>query len=464
MSNGVGRQSGVRIGSALRVGRVLVMGAWLASCTGQVGAAEDGGPARDGGPAPDTGATRDANGAMPDPCATAHCDPHASCSIATGAAVCTCEPGYTGDGASCTVTQDPCAAPGACPPGTWVNVTPAGMNLDPNWPRPNDNFGLGQAFVDPVRSSDLYLFVCYQGVWRSQDFGVTWAHISTGTAADILESGRPFTAAIGTDPHRDPSTPPTLYMGLGYGSRQGLLISNDGGVNWTVHDVLGQDIYSIDIDPYDSQHMITGLHESEGLLESNDGGLDWHWVTHGAGMGVSVYPFFVDTGDATSTRNTWVTIAQATGGDAGMWQTSDGGQSFSRVESLEHGHGSAQMFRAGPGVMYAAGVYGSGGWGVYRSLDAARTWSPLLDHNVSLVGVTGTQHYLYTWSGGATQGTIDPSWMRASRDLGTTWTSLPGTPAGMTNGPFHLAVTNDGSHDVLVGGFWLAGVWRYVEP
>ena len=34
----------------------------------------------------------------------------------------------------------------------------------------------------------------------------------------------------------------------------------------------------------------------------------------------------------------------------------------------------------------------------------------------------------------------------------------------MKDGPKRAAVTFDGTHYIAVGGNWLAGVWRYVEP
>jgi hypothetical protein len=41
---------------------------------------------------------------------------------------------------------------------------------------------------------------------------------------------------------------------------------------------------------------------------------------------------------------------------------------------------------------------------------------------------------------------------------------MPGTPAGMTVGAAQAAVTNDGTHDIIVTANWGAGIWRYIEP
>ena len=46
---------------------------------------------------------------------------------------------------------------------------------------------------------------------------------------------------------------------------------------------------------------------------------------------------------------------------------------------------------------------------------------------------------------------------------GRSWSEVA-TPEGMTNGQRSAAVTFDGSRYVVIGGHWLAGIWRYVEP
>jgi hypothetical protein len=286
----------------------------------------------------------------------------------------------------------------------------------------------------------------------------------------VLDTGRPFGAAIDPNPRRDPATAPTLYYGSGYGAQQGIFRSTDWGVSWTHYDVLNgaNNVTSLDIDPYDGQHLLAGLHEGEGVVESTNGGVTWRLANSVNGMGRGLDPSFVDTGSAATTRLTWVTIASVecnSGcGTDGMWQTENAGASWTQVEGLEHGHAGVQMFRAGPGVIYATGVYGWDGWGVFRSIDSGKTWRNMLTHNSGLSGVTGTPNFLYAWAGGALQSTIDPGFTRASRNPGTTWTSMTATPAAMTNGPSMTAVTYDGAHYILVSGNYLAGIWRYVEP
>jgi hypothetical protein len=348
--------------------------------------------------------------------------------------------------------------------GDWSDVTPAGISLK-NADFNGDNYGAQDVLVDPVRASDLYAFFCHQGVFKSSDYGLTWNKVNRGENAAAIDGGKPWGAAIDTDRCRDPKQPPTLYL---TGSQGAFWTSFDGGVNWQRSSLpedgkpRPQDAYDVDVDPYDGKHLIVGFHEESGLAESSDGGQSWRSVTLAGGMsaGVSWYGFFIDTGAAATTRMTWLMIAQATGGDVGTWRTDDGGASWKRVESNEHGHGQAQLFQAA-GVVYMAGVYGTNGWGVYRSTDHAATWTHV-GSGGSQNGVYGTGKYVYAQSGGANAGGTDQSQSeRAALPEGSAWTVWP---VKIGNGPKHAAVTYDGAHYIVVGGNWLSGLWRYVEP
>ncbi|HEV8246699.1 MAG TPA: hypothetical protein VGP93_13065, partial [Polyangiaceae bacterium] len=148
-------------------------------------------------------------------------------------------------------------------PGVWENVTPAGVDLA-------SDFGVMDVVADPARPSDLYVGICHQGIWRSTDFGLTWGKVSTGTNGSVLDTGRQWSTAIDNDQGRDPSSAPALYTANGYGSQVGVFKSTDWGVSFTKYDD-GQDIYSLEMDPYDNQHLITGMHEGPGIAETTDG-------------------------------------------------------------------------------------------------------------------------------------------------------------------------------------------------
>ncbi len=350
----------------------------------------------------------------------------------------------------------------------WSDVTPSAINLD-GASFNNDNYGVQDVVVDPARPSDLYAFTCFQGVWKSTDFGVTWTKINTGTGGGSLDQGKLWTAAIDPNAQRDPSAPPTLWTATG-DSAAGVWKSTDGGVSWIAHAVnnataaqasnnayFGNDVYALDIDPGNSFHLIAGFHGYPGISESTDGGSTWTTIPVPAGIGSSVYPFFVHTGIASATSATWLTQAQWDSNANGIWRTNDAGATWTHVApTLEHKHGSTQFFQLGNGIVYAPSVNPNG---IFRSTDSGSTWTPV---STSLANaVFGTPNNLYSMDSFASNAAYDPN-VQSSSNAGKAWTAMSIVPA-MTNGAKRAAVTYDGSHYIIVSGNWLGGIWRYVE-
>jgi hypothetical protein len=79
--------------------------------------------------------------------------------------------------------------------------------------------------------------------------------------------------------------------------------------------------------------------------------------------------------------------------------------------------------------------------------------------------VVGTSKDVYAMFGNpAGPGSVtDPLFEVASQPGTGTWVA-PGTPTSLTDGAAQIGVVNDGTHNILVGAMWNAGVWRYVEP
>ena len=354
------------------------------------------------------------------------------------------------------------------PAGVWTDVTPAGIDLNASSFN-NDNYGVQDVVVDPARPGDLYAFTCYQGVWKSADFGATWTKINTGSNGAMLDHGKLWTAAIDPNPNRDPSTSPTLWTATG-DNAAGVWKSSDGGASWVSHATnnttavaasdnayFGNDVYALDIDPNDALHLIAGFHGYPGISESLDGGSTWRTVTVPDGIGASLYPFFVQTGSTTSTRTTWLTQAQWDTNTAGIWRTEDSGATWSHVApTLEHKHGSTQFYQPGNGIVYAPSVNPNG---VFRSIDAGNTWQSVLDANANAVFATRSR--IYAMDSFASGGSYDPN-LYSSTLSGTHWSAM--TPVlAMSNGAKRAAVTRNGALDIVVSGNWLGGIWRYVD-
>ncbi len=351
----------------------------------------------------------------------------------------------SGDAESSTggepLPPDPCIEANTCPPGEWIDVTPA--ELAPL------EFGPGPVVVDPGHPSDLYMGGGGDGLWKSSDYGNTWTQINAEIG--YVPMGL-ILAVAGTEPA-------TLWV-AGYNV---VHKSTDGGVTFEpiAMEGLPAELYSIEIDPYDDDHLVSGIHEADGLAESFDGGLTWE-IVEGTGFpagGKSWYPFFLDTGDAKTTRGTWFAIAQD-GGSATI--TTDGGASWTippGIEGLQHAHGNAQIFQHGMDI-FAGGVAGPGA-GVYRSTDMGASFERVADGNVGVVW--GSDDAVYSmWGWACSECDLGAGFMTAPLP-GDDW-SMPPVPAELIIGANHIAVTSDGTHDVFVGTMWSEGVWRYVEP
>ena len=119
----------------------------------------------------------------------------------------------------------PAVTPPGLTPGVWKNITPAALDMTGTW-------GTTGITVDPNKSSTLYLDTDQRGLWKSTDWGATWARLGTppsapnyGTTANYLDS--PVEVRV------DPADSQHLYAVQGVrGQTQGLWVSHDGGTTW----------------------------------------------------------------------------------------------------------------------------------------------------------------------------------------------------------------------------------------
>ena len=343
-------------------------------------------------------------------------------------------------------------------PGVWEEVT--SPNMDRSLFTGDGGFGIGSIVADPARPSDMYAGG-YGSLWKSADYGLTWA--------EVPSKPKPPYVALGHDIAIAGTTPATLWMANDSGSKH-IFKSTDGGLTFKQTGTisgLGDDVsfYSIIVDPNDSTHLITGFHEADKVGESTDGGETWRFVS-GTGWpsgGKSWFPFFVDTGAASSTRKTWLAIPQDGGS---LVLTTDGGQTWTKPKGsagLTHAHGNAQLYQNG-NTLFMAGIGGPGGDGVYRSTDLGVNWKLVAENSAGIVWGTPKNVYaMWGWacaSCGASDG--GPQFQTAAQP-GDKWT-MGTVPSGLDWGPNSVAVTSDGTHSIFVGSMWATGLWRYVEP
>ncbi len=305
--------------------------------------------------------------------------------------------------------------------------------------------------TDPITPNDLYMGAGSAGIWKSTDYGNTWAllhegfgYVPQGLCVAVL-----------------PSEPRTILIGDTCGCGK-VHKSTDGGASFTtVGGGLPSDLYSFAVDPYDGGHLISGFHEASGIAESTDAGDTWH-VVEGTGLptgGVSWFPSFIDTGVAASTASTWIAIAQNTGSAV---ITHDGGTVWTVPTGLDgvvHPHGEAQIFQRGEKLFVPGG--GGGGDGVFVSTNWGESFTLSPDTGPAAIA-WGTPNHVYSMYGWSCFGcAIDPNFQVGSKD-GDSWTR-PGVPKEMLMGADHVAVTDDGNHYIFVAAMRSSGIWRYVE-
>jgi hypothetical protein len=350
--------------------------------------------------------------------------------------------------------------------GTWINVTPAGVDLTDNL---CGNGGTQSVQADPSNATNLYAEFNCQGIWKSTDYGATWTGpINMGKNAARVSD---CVGGITVSPNGG-ADPPTIYQGCIQGSGEGFWRSVDGGVNWTRYSVgpggARQDYYAPVVDPYDDNHLIMAGHEHDSIVESVNGGKNWTAVPLDIGMitnGRTGFVFFINTGIAVTTRGTWLWIGEQNGGLNGTWRTADGGTTWVQVDTNEHPLGAAQIYQPDSnGVVFMAGSNSILGQGVLRSADYGQTWTHVGLTNIESV-VFGTSKNVYSMFGFAAGpgATFDSSFELAVQPGNGTWVA-PGTPAGLTQGAAQISGVNDGSNNVLVGAMWNSGLWRYIEP
>jgi hypothetical protein len=259
--------------------------------------------------------------------------------------------------------------PPASQEGQWIQINPAVVSLDPHNPEPN--FGNPSIAIDPTHSGTIYLGTNAQGIYKSTDFGDTWAKIDTGPGSAGIDAGRTWAMAI------DPFDSNSLWAASGYGA-QGAWKSTDGGVSWTnmlppkspaVSAIATDDIYGIALDPFTPNHVLLSFHYwwhgngDSGILESTDGGDTWIVHNPAGGWGAGNTVWFLDT------SQTWLVGSQG----AGLWKTVDSGQSWKQVATGDVSHGGIYALTIDPNDHHHLVLAGFGP--IYQSTDNGDSWS-----------------------------------------------------------------------------------------
>lgn len=307
-------------------------------------------------------------------------------------------------------------------PAGWVSIGPAPLRSDQGLaPMPHAGPFAGRASAIAFDATDpdvMYAGFAIGGVWKTTDGAATWRHIG-----DDIPSGAIGSIAV------DPEDPATVWVGTGEDALwagaggRGLFVSHDAGATFA-H--VGGDRWDED--------AISRL-----VIDPLTGDL---YV--GVAFAIHGWDGFCETSFQTTS-------------DHGLFVTSDGGATFSRVRG-----GDVTDFdldRATDPPMMFLGDYDSGVW---RSIDGGHTWAqpaglPVRAVNLH-VGVSTDPNLVYV--GGGVNGAKAGVWR--SIDGGQSFTAVPDAPDYCYDQCyFQNAVTVDPDEPgtVYLGG-GICAVWK----
>ena len=233
---------------------------------------------------------------------------------------------------------------------------------------------------------ETVFFGHHDGLLVSRNGGKDW-QAATLTSADAMALGVP------------PSSPQTMYAA----GHNVFVKSSDGGETWqsVPADLSGLDIHAFAVDPENADRVFAYV-VSFGLFGSEDGGLNWQALSldvpasiHGLTLGKDGQTLY------------------AAAGGAGLWQSQDGGQTWTPVQNLPDNGAIAVAYDRANGRLYLTTLEPAAG--LYYSDDGGQTWvsSGLKDTLLAVaIGPLDPNHIIAV---------NDRGEVFASRDGGASW-------------------------------------------
>jgi len=261
--------------------------------------------------------------------------------------------------------------------------------LTPGFPWRNQN--LDELVVSPLGT----LLV---GFWD--------VHAQGGGVAISLDRGATFTLTLAGESVRALSLSPSDPNQVVAGSLNGVFASSDGGRSWRRitppgHDEL-RNVESVAIDPRDPRIIYVGTWHLP--WKTVDGGMNWRPVSRGMIEDSDVFTITLDR------RNPDLVHATAC---SGIYSAPDGGDQWSRVRGLPFGSRRTRAFAQDldrPGTFYAGTTEG-----LWVTLNDRKEWRPVTARDV----VVNT---IITLPGGSVLAGTDGFGVLRSEDHGRTWT------------------------------------------
>ena len=330
----------------------------------------------------------------------------------------------------------------------------------------------------PTNKHEYFAAVASGGLWKTENNGITWNPVFDGEAS----------YSIGVV-ELDPSNPLTVWVGSGENNAQrsvafgdGVYKSTDGGKTWANVGLKDSGhISQIWIDPEDSDHVLVAAQGplwsaggDRGLYETRDGGESWNAIlTVDEHTGIN--EFVVDPNDKATIvassyqrrRHVWVLINGGPG--SGVHRTTDGGASWDEISSGLPTDNMGRIGLAGapsdPSRIYAVIEASDDEKGMYRSDDFGLSWAKQSSHLPS-----SPQYY--------NELVVDPvkadrvysldTFTHVSEDGGKSWSQVGSKWRHVDD--HALWINPDNTEHLIIGGdggiyesFDRGGNWRHVR-
>lgn len=248
--------------------------------------------------------------------------------------------------------------------------------------------------VHPTERGHYYAAAASGGLWKTINAGVTWT--------PIFDNEGSFSIGAIT---LDPKNPATVWVGTGENNSQrsvsygdGVYRSDDGGKSWKNLGLKSSEhIGRIVVDPRNSQTVYVAAQGplwnsggDRGLYKTTDGGATWQRVlSAGPDAGVTDvvldprHPDVLIAAAYQRRRTVWTLIDG--GPECAMYKSTDGGATWRKITSglptVELGRIGLAMAPTNPDIIYAWVEAADKKGGIFRSTDRGETWERRNDYD-----------------------------------------------------------------------------------